>query len=89
MLETFLILNNKFLSLTVFQRQSRRGVKNRVHNFFFSKFIGNHLLKNPCVEVSFLIKLTERPFPFAFGFISYSFKVAALKSITKVIEKHL
>ena len=45
------------------------------------------LLKSPCVEVSFLIKLTE--WHFTGGFISYSFKVAALKSITKVIGKHL
>ena len=57
MLETFLILYNKFLSLTLFQMQSRRSVESRVHNFFFSKLIGNHLLKSPCVGVSFLAAL--------------------------------
>ena len=59
MLETLLILNKKFLSLTLFHRQPRRGVKSRVHNFALSRLIGKYLLKGPCVELSFLTQLTE------------------------------
>ena len=89
MFETSLIINDKFLSLTLFQRQSGRGVKSRGHTFFFSKLIGKYLLKSPWAEFSFLIKLTEWPFTFAFGFTSYYFKIAALKNVKKVIGKHL
>ena len=70
MLETLLILNKKFLSLTLFHRQPSRGVKSRVYNFVLSKLIGKYLLKSLCVELSFLTHLTESPFTFAFGFIS-------------------
>ena len=80
-------LNSKLqtLSLTLFQR-CRADVLKIVFIIFFTKFSGKHLCKIPCVWVSFLIRLTEWSFTFAFGFFSYSFKVAVLKSFAKVIE---
>ena len=48
MLETFLILNNKFCA----------KVLKVVFIISFFK-IDNHLLKSPCVRASFLVKLTD------------------------------
>ena len=81
-------LNSKLqtLSLTLFQRCLAEVLK-VVFIIFFTKFSGKHLCKSPCIGVPFLIKLTEWSFTFAFGFFSYSFKVAVLKSFAKVIEK--
>ena len=53
MLETFLILNNKFLFLRLFQGQSCRGAKCRIHNLFSSKLIGILYLGVPVQKALF------------------------------------